>query len=476
MKRLRIFPKTFLYTLGLMLVIILLSHALIYILMPRAYDYQKKKALESDISVLAQEITDAIPEERLSIVTDFASKWNANIIVDYDELLYEVKLLGEEINQTPSKDGKVDTTIRFRKDNHGSEISLVNNTKGGADFFQAVQSFPDGRGHIDAVVSRQQIEDAVSAVLMILPFTAMICTVISVFFAVFYSRMLTNPIRQICSATEEMRQLKPQAHCKNVTTDEIGVLADNVNGLYRDLLTTIHELEREMKNVGEAEIQKTDFLRAASHELKTPVTAVNAMLENMLLGVGKYKDRDTYLARCKGLMEQLADMIRDILDTSKIGFAGVQECSKIDLADTLLTVMEPYLVIAKTRGVEFDISLENSFTLQIPREMFQKALSNILANAVSYTRQGGIIYIYIEEEKLIIENECTPISSEHLSHIFEPFYRTDFGRNRATGGNGLGLYIVTAILKSIDIEYRFMPSEVINGMSFQIFLYPRGVT
>ena len=57
--------------------------------------------------------------------------------------------------------------------------------------------------------------------------------------------------------------------------------------------------------------------------------------------VGKYKDRDTYLARCKGLMEQLADMIRDILDTSKIGFAGVQECSKMDLADTFWQMPSP---------------------------------------------------------------------------------------------------------------------------------------
>lgn len=443
--------------------------------MPKAYDHQKKKDLEADVSVLAREITDAAPEERLSIVTDFASKWNANITVEYDALSYEVNLLGEEINPAPTKDGRVDTTIRFRKDNHDSQISLVNNIKGGADFFQAAQSFSDGKGHIDTVVSRQQIEDAVSTVLMILPFTAMICTVISVFFAIFYSKMYTNPIRKICSATEEMRQLKPQAHFMNVTQDEIGMLADNVNGLYRDLLTTIHELEREIKNVEEAEIQKTDFLRAASHELKTPVTAVNAMLENMLMGVGKYKDRDTYLARCKGLMEQLADMIRDILDTLKIGFAGVQECSKMDLADTLLTVMEPYLVIAKTRGVEFDIRLENSFVLQMPREMFKKALSNILANAVSYTRQGGMIYIYIEKQTLVIENECTPISPEHLSHIFEPFYRTDFGRNRTNGGNGLGLYIVAAILKSMDVEYRFTPSEMINGMSFQILLNQKDI-
>ena len=181
-----------------------------------------------------------------------------------------------------------------------------------ADFFRVSQKFSDGKGYIQAVVSRQQIEEAVSAVLAILPLTAVICTVISALFAFFYSRMLTRPICQISSATEKMQRLETEAHCMNETQDEIGALADNVNGLYHNLLTTIHELEREIRKVEEADQQKTNFLRAASHELKTPVTAVNAMLENMILGVGRYKDRDTYLARCKKLMEGLADMIRDI--------------------------------------------------------------------------------------------------------------------------------------------------------------------
>ncbi|NBI69268.1 hypothetical protein D1646_21300 [Pseudoflavonifractor sp. 60] len=68
-----------------------------------------------------------------------------------------------------------------------------------------------------------------------------------------------------------------------------------------------------------------------------------------------------------------------------------------------------------------------------------------------------------------MENECTPIPPEHLAHIFEPFYRPDYGRNRAAGGNGLGLYLVSTILKSLDISYTFAPSENIKGMSFQIF-------
>ena len=102
---------------------------------------------------------------------------------------------------------------------------------------------------------------------------------------------MSKPIKQISEATEKMEQMDKTARCMVNTNDEIGVLASNVNMLYSSLLSTIENLEEEKKKVSEAEKSKIDFLRAASHELKTPVTALNAILENMILGVGKYKDR-----------------------------------------------------------------------------------------------------------------------------------------------------------------------------------------
>ena len=321
---------------------------------------------------------------------------------------------------------------------------------------------------ITAIVSRQHIEDAVSAVLMILPFTAILCMVISVLFALAYSRMFTRPIQQISAATEQMRELEPDAHCPNDTQDEMGMLADNVNSLYQTLLSTIRTLEQEIEKVEAADIQKTNFLRAASHELKTPVTAVSVMLENMILGVGKYKDRDTYLAKCKALTDRLAQMIKEILDASRAEFAGEQEQTDFLIADVLGTVMEPYQIIAKAKGIAFSIDESETYTVHLPQGMIEKAISNILANAVSYTKPDGVIHISCKGRQLVIENECIPIPPEHLAHIFEPFYRPDYSRDRATGGNGLGLYLVSTILKSLDIPYSFSPSEDIEGMSFQI--------
>lgn len=154
--------------------------------------------------------------------------------------------------------------------------------------------------------------------------------------------MFTKPIEQISAVTEQMQELTPHVRCETDTQDEIGMLAENVNSLYQTLLSTIQDLEQEIQKVEAADVQKTNFLRAASHELKTPVTAVSAMLENMILNVGKYKDRDTYLAKCKDLTDRLAQMIKEILDASKAEFAGNQECTDFLISDVIGTVMEPY--------------------------------------------------------------------------------------------------------------------------------------
>ena len=99
------------------------------------------------------------------------------------------------------------------------------------------------------------------------------------------------------------------------------------------------------------EVQKTNLLRFASHELKTPVTAVNVMLENMILNVGKYKDHSVYLPKCKILMEQLSAMIREILDVSKFEKPQNGEDEEIDLSELIPQVLPPYAIIAKSKGI-----------------------------------------------------------------------------------------------------------------------------
>lgn len=372
MKRLKIYPKTFFYTLGLLLFIVLVAHALLYFLTPQV---------------------------RLGL-----------------------------------------------SNNPGQEAS------------QYIGNF-----NLTPYIKQM--------ILQVLPISLGCCIFISILCSLLFSKQITVPVKQISAVTERMARIDKTAACELHTKDEIGMLADNINSLYQNLLATIEKLEIEKQRVWEMEQSKVDFMRAASHELKTPLTALNATLENMVLGVGKYQNVEKYLPECKEMTERLAEMIQEILETSKLGApAKCEAAEKIDLSALLNRLCEPYKQIAQARGLIFKLDLPECFTAELPPQMFGKALSNILANAVAYTEAGKTVSVYYKGAALVVENECAPIPADALRHVFEPFYRPDYARNRDDGGNGLGLYIVDTLLNAAGLSYSFRPMEQPRGMRFMIYL------
>ncbi len=329
---------------------------------------------------------------------------------------------------------------------------------------QLAMSIPD-----DVVVSIRQEQFVTEAVEKALPISLSCSLLISVICSLLFSKGIADPIKKISAATEQMMKLNHGANCPIHTKDEIGTLARNVNDLYSNLLSTIEYLEREKDAVRDMERAKADFLRAASHELKTPVTALNATLENMILGVGKYRDYATYLSECKEMAEQLSGMIHEILETSRLNLT-VEPPKQADVSELLAELCEPYQLIAAAHQITFSIDLPERFLAVLPVSPFSKAVSNVLANAVAYAEAGKTVSVYMDENYLIIENECDPIPDDEICRLFEPFYRPDFSRSRENGGNGLGLYIVDTLLASLNIPYSFVPMKSPPGMRFTIQL------
>ena len=192
-------------------------------------------------------------------------------------------------------------------------------------------------------------------------------------------------------------------------------------------------------------------------------------MENMILGIGEYRDYETYLPKCKEITEQLGDMIRDILNASRLQTQGNNEpCSNFSLSALLTELCEPYRLIAEAKGVKFKIELSSDAFVYLPEGQLKKAISNILSNAVNYTEAGQSILVVFDKNKLSVSNECSVLPPEQLQHIFEPFYRPDLAHSQATGGNGLGLYIVQTILDKLRLKYQFVPMPNDRGMSFTI--------
>lgn len=306
-------------------------------------------------------------------------------------------------------------------------------------------------------------------ILKTFPISIFCCAIISLLFSYFFSKGITTPILSISKSANQMSKLKPDAKAVVSSTDEIGALAVDINNLYQSLLLTIRNLESEKEKVRLAEKEKIDFLRAASHELKTPVTELNATLENMILGIGEYRDHETYMVKCKEITEQLGDMIRDILNASRLQIKSNSEpCASFSLKALISELCEPYRLIAETKGIKFVIDLTDDMSVYFPESQLKKVISNVLSNAVNYTEAGRTIMVILDSGILSIRNECSVLLPEQLQHIFEPFYRPDIARSQETGGNGLGLYIVQTILDQLRLKYRFAPLPEDRGMEFTI--------
>ncbi len=321
-------------------------------------------------------------------------------------------------------------------------------------------------GSVEIVMDLESFTETRNIILKIFPYSIFISLFIALIASYIYARKITTPIKEICDVTKKMENLNKEAFCKVKTEDEIGMLATNINSLYENLLDTIVSLEEEIKNVSESEKIKVDFLRSASHELKTPLMSINIMIENMLYDIGKYKNHYIYLEKCRNIVNELSKMVQEILDTSKINIINNKNLSVLDLRKLIEKNIEPYKLIAKSKKINIVMNLEESFNIKVNEKLFTKAISNIISNAVNYTDEGKEIRIYIKDKKLIIENDCKPISKENLAHIFEAFYRVDFDRNKSSGGNGLGLYIVQQILNIYNLDYSF--KSILTGMSFEI--------
>lgn len=319
------------------------------------------------------------------------------------------------------------------------------------------------------LVSVNEASFVTKAVTRALPVSLTCSLLISALCSFLLAKGIVGPIQTISASSERMMKLDKGARCAVYSKDEIGLLAKNINKLYSNLLSTIEDLEREKDAVRDMERAKVDFLRAASHELKTPVTALNATLENMILGVGKYRDYDTYLPECKEMVERLSEMIQEILETSRLNMT-LEEATTFNLSDLVADLCQPYKMIAAAHQVSFVTGLPGECKVTLPASSFSKVVSNLLANAVAYTETGKGVQVYIHGRDLVIENECAPIPHDEIHRLFEPFYRPDFSRSRDSGGNGLGLYIVDTLLTAMNISYSFAPMKSPDGMKFTIHL------
>lgn len=291
-----------------------------------------------------------------------------------------------------------------------------------------------------------------------LPILSVAILLVSVIAAFFYTWYMTKPIKKISKLSKQMADMDFSGLCPTNRTDEIGVLSHSLNDLSKKLAAALSELQEANQKL-QADIdmerrlekQRVEFFAAASHELKTPITIIKGQLQGMLYQVGRYKDRETYLAQSLEITDTLGKMVQEILTISRLDTPGYT-CKKSNL--NLSNFIIDRITVFEDLFMQKDLTVEQSISPEIyilgDMQLLQKALDNLLGNAAAYSGAGNQILIKLWKETetttLTIENTGAHIPDEAISKLFEPFYRVDQSRNRQTGGTGLGLYIVKTIL------------------------------
>jgi two-component system phosphate regulon sensor histidine kinase PhoR len=213
---------------------------------------------------------------------------------------------------------------------------------------------------------------------------------------------------------------------------------------------------QDVTHVRHLENIRKDFVANVSHEIRTPLTAIKGFVETMLYRHDHDRaETEKFLGIISKHVNRLEAITEDLLSLATIEKKDAQnelrlEKSRIkDIIETALQVVEDR---AKKKSIDFDISCSDDIVAEIDILLFEQALVNLIDNAVKYSPEGGKILIWVDcKEKGIlihVKDNGPGIPKEHLSRLFERFYRVDKARSRSLGGTGLGLSIVKHIIQA----------------------------
>jgi len=206
-------------------------------------------------------------------------------------------------------------------------------------------------------------------------------------------------------------------------------------------------LMRDVTDRRRAEATRRDFVANASHELRTPIAAINAAAETLLGGaLSSAETARPFVEIIARHTERLARLSNDLLDLSRIESRQWPiELAPVEVAPLAQQVVNLFAEAARAKGLTLRSEVPPELKLRADGQAMEQILVNLVDNAIKYTQRGGVTVIgSVDGDLGVVGVRDTGVGIErhHLPRIFERFYRVDPGRSREAGGTGLGLAIV----------------------------------
>ena len=426
-----IFAKIFLITFALFSSLVILLHASVYFIFPSTYIESQRQTILKKSQALAKSFQGQ-EEGTIESVIDLYSKTNdIKVSIKGKEKQNALEVKDDLLVNPDSQNNSLVIEERKIQTKEGKDLTLQ---------FLAT---------IDSQKEAQDIS------LGFLPYTLLASFILSLIASYLYARMISAPILEIKQMTKRMMRLDRTASLPIHSQDEIGVLKQQINDLYHHLLEVIDNLEQQKQENLKLEQMKVEFLRGASHELKTPLASLKIILENMRDKIGRYKDRDRYLSVSLDIIDEMNQIVLEILSLSSVQELGGDK-EWIQLDDVVNRILTQNQVLVENRFLSIDNCLPaTSIFMNLP--ILKLVLSNIISNAVKHSDKGGVIRIGLENEGTDFVIENTIVSKENTST-----------KAQSKKEGGLGLFVVKYLLEHEELSYRF--EESLTGRRFVMVL------
>ncbi|MEL6194375.1 MAG: HAMP domain-containing sensor histidine kinase [Bacteroidota bacterium] len=245
-------------------------------------------------------------------------------------------------------------------------------------------------------------------------------------------------------------------------------------------LKNAHSLNQlEIDKLKNLETYRREFLGEVSHELKTPIFAIQGFIHTLIDGaMDDERVRMKFLRKAMKNSDRLSNLVEDLLIITQAESGEMEiKLTKFNLYYLVLEVLESleYKLTSKKRNITSQI-ITNGFEnvlVMADRERILQVLSNLVDNAIKYGDSNGTVSIEIHEKddkmEVRVADEGSGIEEEHLDKIFRRFYRVDKSRSRDKGGTGLGLAICKHLL-TVHGESIWVESKLGEGTSFTFTL------
>ena len=248
-----------------------------------------------------------------------------------------------------------------------------------------------------------------------------------------------------------------------------------LNGSVIGIVKSFRDITREL----DIDKTKTEFVSLASHQLRTPLSAINWYTEMLLSGdVGPITEgQEKYLTEVYKGNQRMISLVNALLNVTRMTLGTfVLEPEEIDLTTLIYSVLSEQTPESSKKG----LNINTDFAPQMPRvtsdaKLLRMVIQNLISNAIKYTPEGGVVDISLKLDadassfELIVADSGVGIPKNQQAQIFSRLFRADNVRTNNTEGTGLGLYIVKAIVDNSGGRVWF-ESEENNGSVFHVEL------